>query len=131
MKTFRIVTGILAVVFVVVLHVSCTSYSKNTREVLNENSKSVSKPYKKGMFTVYVKCQQSAFNVQKMLHEQEGVIKADCNLNTMVATVEYDSTKTDLQKLIKVVADGGYDAGELKANPKAKHLTPFCCQNRK
>jgi hypothetical protein len=49
----------------------------------------------------------------------------------MVATVEYDTTKTNLQKLIKVVAEGGYDAGELKANPKAKHLTPFCCQNRK
>lgn len=83
------------------------------------------------MFTVHVKCQQSAFNVQKMLNEQDGVIKSDCNLNTMVATVEYDTTKTNLSKLIKVVAEGGYDAGELKANPKAKHLTPFCCQNRK
>jgi copper chaperone CopZ len=112
------------------LYVGCTSYSKNTRDILEDN-KTVSKPYKKSMFTVHVKCQQSAFNVQKMLNEQEGVIKSDCNLNTMVATVEYDTTKTNLQKLIKVVAEGGYDAGELKANPKAKHLTPFCCQNRK
>lgn len=116
---------------VVVAQVACTSYSKNTRDILEDNKNTVSKPYKKGMFTVHVKCQQSAFNVQKMLNEQDGVIKADCNLNTMVATVEYDTTKTSLSNLIKVVAEGGYDAGELKANPKAKHLTPFCCQNRK
>lgn len=129
MKTAKFL-NIIATICVSILLVACTSYSKNSREVLEEKG-TVSKPYKKSMFTVHVKCQQSAFNVQKMLNEQEGVIKADCNLNTMVATVEYDTTKTSLQKLIQVVADGGYDAGELKANPKAKHLTPFCCQNRK
>lgn len=101
------------------------------REVLNSTEDNSKNPYKKDMFTVYVKCQQSAFNVQKILSEQEGVIKAECNLNTMVATVEYDTTKTNLLKLMKAVAEGGYDAGEIKANPKAKHLTPFCCQNRK
>jgi copper chaperone CopZ len=129
MKTFRIITGILLVFLMSLCYTACTSYSKNTRDILENTT--VSKPYKKGMFTVHVKCQQSAFNVQKMLNEQDGVIKSDCNLNTMVATVEYDTTKTNLSKLIKVVAEGGYDAGELKANPKAKHLTPFCCQNRK
>lgn len=126
MKIIAIITSVL---MMWVWQTGCTSYSKNSRESI-ENVV-VSKPYKKEMFNVHVKCQQSAFNVQKMLGEQDGVIKAECNLNTMVATVEYDTTKTNLQKLIKVVADGGYDAGEMKANPKAKHLTPFCCQNRK
>lgn len=112
---------------IALLGVACTSHENNRETIKNQKTQA----YAKGMFNVHVKCQQSAFNVEKMLNEQEGVEKATCDLNTMVASVTFDSTKTNLDQLMKVIAEGGYDAGKFVANPKAKHLTPFCCQSRK
>jgi len=57
-------------------------------------------------------CASCSTLINKALNKQDGVIKANVNLTTNKGTVEYDETKTDVNKLIGTVKNKGYGAIE-------------------
>jgi periplasmic mercuric ion binding protein len=52
------------------------------------------------------------------------------NEDTKIATITYDSAKTDLLKIKKAIAASGHDAGEITGNAKAYNRLPDCCKYR-
>ena len=57
-------------------------------------------------------CAACAARIEKALSKAPGVYKAAVNFATETATVEYDSSETSINNLIKAVRDAGYDAFE-------------------
>lgn len=57
-------------------------------------------------------CQHCVKTVKEALLSNEGVSKADVNLEDNKAFVEYDSDKVSKDALIKAVNDSGYKASE-------------------
>jgi len=48
--------------------------------------------------------------------------------NTKIATVTYDSKKTDLETIEKAIAKAGYETKNQKADSKADSKLPTCCK---
>lgn len=73
-------------------------------------------------------CGMCKKSIEKNLNDAEGVMKADLDLDDKVCTVKYDASKTDADKIRKVISDTGYDADDVKKNKKAHSKLPKCCQ---
>ena len=59
-----------------------------------------------------ITCAACAARIEKALSKAPGVYKATVNFATETAAVEYNSSETSVENLIKVVSDAGYEAFE-------------------
>ncbi|SNS09156.1 Cu+-exporting ATPase [Anaerovirgula multivorans] len=81
-------------------------------------------------------CSSCANNVQKKLNSLDGIINANVNIATEKGQVEYDSTKIDIQAILKGVEDAGYKAvldeekNIEKVTLKIKGMTCTACANK-
>lgn len=81
-------------------------------------------------------CSSCANNVQKKLNSLDGIINANVNIATEKGQVEYDSTKIDIQAILKGVEDAGYKAvldeekNTEKVTLKIKGMTCTACANK-
>src|SRR5690554_5852507 len=57
-------------------------------------------------------CASCAQNVEKALNKAKGVNQAQVNFAAEKAYVEYESSKIDQEKLVKIVQAAGYDVKE-------------------
>jgi periplasmic mercuric ion binding protein len=73
-------------------------------------------------------CEMCKTKLEKEVGLMKGVKSVNLDLTTQVATVVYNSTKTDPAKIKQVIANVGYDADEVKANNRAQKKLPACCQ---
>jgi copper chaperone len=58
-------------------------------------------------------CQHCVKSVAEALESQDGVTRADVDLQAGRAEVEYDETRVTLRELANAVMDEGYEAEEL------------------
>jgi len=58
----------------------------------------------------------------------KGVKKSKWNESTKVLTVVYDSNKTSIEKIEKVIAAAGYETQNQKPNISAYNKLPKCCK---
>ena len=61
-------------------------------------------------------CASCSTLIDSSLNKAEGVKKANVNLTTNKATVEFDEKKTNIEKLIQTIKNKGYGASEEKNN---------------
>ncbi|MEJ5285613.1 MAG: hypothetical protein CH6_3431 [Candidatus Kapaibacterium sp.] len=73
-------------------------------------------------------CEHCKERIESNLKNVEGILKADLNLETKVLSVAYDSTKISLQEIRKKISKIGYDADDVKRDPKAYKKLPKCCR---
>lgn len=73
-------------------------------------------------------CEDCQERIEMALVYSKGVKSASLNLEDKVATIVYRSDKTTPDGLRKVIADVGYDADEVPANPAAYSKLPACCK---
>ncbi|ROL56529.1 heavy-metal-associated domain-containing protein [Bacteroidetes/Chlorobi group bacterium Naka2016] len=73
-------------------------------------------------------CEHCKERIESNLKNVEGILKADLNLETKVLSVAYDSTKISLQEIRKKISRIGYDADDVKRDPKAYKKLPKCCR---
>ncbi|MFX1285781.1 MAG: heavy metal translocating P-type ATPase [Promethearchaeota archaeon] len=64
-------------------------------------------------------CASCVSTIEKGLNKVEGVLKTSVNLMTEKATVRYDPTITDVDKLIQTVESVGYGAKDISSTPKS------------
>ncbi|MHA2231881.1 MAG: heavy metal translocating P-type ATPase, partial [Candidatus Hodarchaeales archaeon] len=77
-------------------------------------------------------CASCVSNVEKSINKVSGVSDVSVNLLTSKAVVEYDSSQTQIPKLIQAVEKAGYSATEqqeAKAGEANLSLTGMHCQN--
>jgi copper chaperone CopZ len=73
-------------------------------------------------------CEDCKERIEKELVYTKGVKSVDLDLETKIVTVSYRTDKTDADKLRKAIAGVGYDADDVKADPKAYDKLPACCK---
>ena len=59
---------------------------------------------------------------------EKGVKAAQLDVDTKVLTVVYQPEKTSPDKIRRAVANAGYDADSVLAEPRAYQRLPDCCQ---
>lgn len=73
-------------------------------------------------------CEQCKGRIEKNLKKFDGIREADLNLKDKKVTVKYDKNQINLDKIKKIISKTGYDADDVKADPKAYKKLPKCCQ---
>lgn len=73
-------------------------------------------------------CGECKERIEAKLNYTKGVSFADLNYETKELTVKFKADKISLAEIKKIVSELGYDADEVKANPKAQKALPKCCQ---
>jgi len=58
----------------------------------------------------------------------KGVKVCKWDENTKIATITYDSKKTNLETIEKAIAKAGYETKNQKADPAAYSKLPSCCK---
>lgn len=73
-------------------------------------------------------CDMCKLRIEEALAFRKGVKNAQLNLEDKVVTVIYNPKKTNPDRIREVIAKVGYQADEVKADPKAYEKLPECCQ---
>lgn len=72
-------------------------------------------------------CGMCKMNIEKASNSVDGVQKSTVNLDTKVATIIYDTDKTNINNIRKSISLAGYKADNVKPNKKAyKSLSSHC-----
>jgi copper chaperone CopZ len=99
------------------LFISLTSFSQ-------ESKKPVSITFRvEGICGMCEKSIESALDVK-------GIVAADYNLNTNIATVTYKPSKISEEQIHKLVTARGYDTDKYKATDEEYEKTHDCCKYR-
>lgn len=73
-------------------------------------------------------CNMCKKRIEKELFRTEGIMKAELDVKSSMLTVNYDAHKTDADIIREAVSKIGYNADDVKADPKAQAALPKCCQ---
>ncbi len=76
---------------------------------------------------VYGNCGMCKKTIEKAANEKDKIV-ATWDTNTKMLLVVFDSTKTDLDKILKRVASAGYDSEKFRAPDKIYNKLHGCCQ---
>lgn len=87
-------------------------------QIKNEKTESV---------MIYGNCGMCKKAIQKAGTEKD-ISVVEWNKDTKMATISYDSTKTNQGEILKNIALAGYDSEKIKAKDKDYDNLPGCCQ---
>jgi copper chaperone CopZ len=76
---------------------------------------------------IYGNCGMCKKTIEKAANS-DGVARVDWNKETKMATISYDSKKTNLDEILKRIANAGYDSDNFTAPDKAYNNLHGCCQ---
>jgi copper chaperone CopZ len=113
MKTLKKIV-LLGVAAILILFIHSAKAQDSTTTVLKIKTSAICKMCKK--------------TIEKALANESGIIKSDLEVKSKIATVTYNPKKTTPEKIRKAIADSGYDADDVPANPKAYKKLENCCK---
>lgn len=73
-------------------------------------------------------CEMCKETIEKQLAFEKGVKRSTVDVESKIVTVEYNPKKTTPEKIRQSIAKVGYDADDVKANPKAYKKLNDCCK---
>ena len=76
---------------------------------------------------IYGNCGMCKKTIEKAANIK-GIVIVDWNKDTKMATLTYDSTKTNQTEILKKIALAGYDSEKIKAKKEDYDNLPGCCQ---
>ncbi len=84
---------------------------------------------KKATIKSSVWCETCEKAIHKGLDNIDGVKDVSINLEKKEIYVTFDESKTSLEFIRKTISNIGYDADDVKANPRSYRRLPKCCKN--
>lgn len=78
--------------------------------------------------TPTVQCDMCKKKIESYLKRYDGVMTVNVNYKRKETTVKYATDRTNEEVLKAAIANAGYDANEVKANPEAYKALPKCCK---
>ena len=78
--------------------------------------------------TPTVQCDMCKNSIESYLKRIDGVMTVNVNVRHKETTVKYISDRTNDEALKASIANAGYDANEIKANPESYKALPKCCK---
>ena len=76
---------------------------------------------------IYGNCGMCETKIEKA-GNLKNIAKVDWNVDTKMATLTYDSTRTNQSEILKKIALAGYDSEKIKAKTEDYFNLPGCCQ---
>ncbi|MGC8864685.1 MAG: heavy-metal-associated domain-containing protein [Bacteroidales bacterium] len=73
-------------------------------------------------------CEICKETIEKALAYERGIIFSELDLKTKEVKVIFNPDKTTPEKIRQAISNAGYDADDVRANPKAYQRLPRCCK---
>src|SRR5215467_11637015 len=78
--------------------------------------------------TPTVQCDMCKERIETYLKRYDGVTFVDVNVKRKETTVKYLTDRTNIENIKTAIANAGYDADDIAANPDAYKDLPKCCK---
>jgi mercuric ion binding protein len=78
--------------------------------------------------TPTVQCESCKERIENMLAREEGVAKATVNYKNKTTKVTFWNERTNIENVKTAIANAGYDADDVSANPESYKKLPMCCK---
>jgi periplasmic mercuric ion binding protein len=78
--------------------------------------------------TPTVQCEECKARIEKYLSHEEGILKVNVDYKKKIATVTYLTDRTNVENIKALIANTGYDADDVTAEPDAYKRLPTCCK---
>lgn len=78
--------------------------------------------------TPTVQCEQCKQRIESYLAKEEGVYKYAVNYKNKTVKVWWTTDRTNLETIKTAIANAGYDADDVAANPDSYKKLPTCCK---
>lgn len=78
--------------------------------------------------TPTVQCEQCKQRIERYMLREEGVGSTKVDFRKKVTTVKFYSDRTNLENVKTAIANAGYDADNVTANPDSYAQLPTCCK---
>lgn len=75
-----------------------------------------------------VQCDQCKDRIERYLTREEGVVSVKVDYKKKTCKVVYRWDRTTLENIKTAIANVGYDAGDVTADPEAYKKLPTCCK---
>lgn len=73
-------------------------------------------------------CETCKERIEEKVLKLDGVSEANLDVGTKILTIKYDEGKISLEEIRIAISKIGYDADNVKRNPKAYKKLPKCCR---
>jgi mercuric ion binding protein len=78
--------------------------------------------------TPTIQCDMCKTRIEQYLKRIDGVTFVNVAVKKKEVTVKYLSDRTNIEMIKASIANAGYDAAEIAANPDSYKLLPKCCK---
>jgi periplasmic mercuric ion binding protein len=78
--------------------------------------------------TPTVQCDQCKKRIEDYMSHEEGIMKVNVDPKKKTTTVTYMTTRTNVENIKALIANVGYDADDVTAEPDAYKRLPTCCK---
>lgn len=78
--------------------------------------------------TPTVQCESCKNRIETYLKRYNGVLTANVNYKKKETTVKYVTDRINEEEIKTAIANAGYDAGDVIANPDSYKRLPQCCK---
>jgi periplasmic mercuric ion binding protein len=75
-----------------------------------------------------VQCQECKDRIEKYLTREDGIQKVTVDYKRKTCKVTYFWDRTTIENIKTAIANTGYDAGDVTADPEAYKKLPTCCK---
>lgn len=78
--------------------------------------------------TPTVQCDMCKKTIEDLLKRYDGIMTVTVNVKQKTTTVKYITDRINEETLKAAIANAGYDANEIAANPDSYKALPKCCK---
>jgi len=78
--------------------------------------------------TPTIQCDMCKKTIEDLLKRYDGVMNVNVNVKRKEVTVKYITDRTNEEIIKTAIANAGYDANEIAANPDSYKALPKCCK---
>lgn len=78
--------------------------------------------------TPTVQCESCKKRIENYVKRYDGVASINVNVKRKETTVKYVTDRINEEEVKAAIANAGYDANEIAANPDSYKLLPKCCK---
>jgi periplasmic mercuric ion binding protein len=78
--------------------------------------------------TPTVQCEMCKKKIEDVMKRYDGIMTVNVNVRKKETTVKYITDRTNVEIIKAGIANAGYDANEIAANPDVYKTLPKCCR---
>lgn len=78
--------------------------------------------------TPTVQCEKCKARIENYMSHEDGIVKINVDYKKKITTVTYIPDRTNIENIKAMIANVGYDADDVTAEPDAYKRLPTCCK---